>query len=232
MGIFKPDGVVYEFIVKFTNMVLLSLCWLLCCIPIITAGASTAALYSVCFKMLKNEEGRVCCMFFRYFKSNFRQATLSWLILLPIGFIITWVLYLYFFGMSSVEGAADYFAVGSLIAAALYVITLTYVFACAARYENTPLQTVKNGIFIGHKFIGRTLILLAITATVLFVCFWNYTTMFIGVILAPAFLCYVHGSFILKIFDKLEEERTEKEVREETERHKAEAAALAEQGDE
>ena len=56
--------------------------------------------------------------------------------------------------------------------------------------------------------------------------------MFIGVILAPAFLCYVHGSFILKIFDKLEEERTEKEVREETERHKAEAAALAEQGDE
>lgn len=72
MDIFKPDGSVYEFIVKFTNMVLLSLCWLLCCIPIVTIGASTTALYSVCFKMLKKEDGHICKMFFSYFKSNFR----------------------------------------------------------------------------------------------------------------------------------------------------------------
>lgn len=96
----------------------------------------------------------------------------------------------------------------------IYIVTLTYVFACAARYENTPIQTVKNGVFIGLRFAGRTLILLAVTATVLFVCIWNYTTMFIGLLLAPAFLCYVHGSFILHIFEKLEEESMEKKIRE------------------
>lgn len=47
MGIFKPDGVICEAITKSTNMVLLSLCWILCSIPIVTVGASTAALYSV-----------------------------------------------------------------------------------------------------------------------------------------------------------------------------------------
>ncbi|MBD5384583.1 MAG: YesL family protein [Ruminococcaceae bacterium] len=221
MRLFRADGPVYEFISKFTDMVLLSLCWIVCSIPIVTVGASTAALYAVCFKMLKNEEGHVCRQYFSYFKSNFRQGTLSWLILLPIGILIAYMIYLYYFGMSVMDGAADVFAILVLVAAALYIITLTYVFACAARYENTPLQTVKNGIFIGLRFMGRTVILLAITIAIMFVALWNLTTMFIAVLLVPSFLTYVHGSFILKIFEKLEEERAERECREETERHKA-----------
>lgn len=221
MRLFRADGPVYEFISKFTDMVLLSLCWIVCSIPIATIGASTAALYAVCFKMLKNEEGHVCGQFFSYFKSNFKQATLAWLILLPIGILIAYLIYLYYFGMPVMDGAADVFAILTLVAAALYIITLTYVFACAARYENTPSQTVKNGIFIGLRFMGRTVILLAITIAIMFVALWNYTTMFIAVLLVPSFLTYVHGSFILKIFEKLEDERAERECREETERHKA-----------
>ncbi len=221
MRLFRADGPLYEIITKFTDMVLLSLCWLVCSIPILTIGASTSALYAECFKMLKSEEGHVCRQFFSYFKSNFKQATLAWLILLPIGVLIAYMIYLYFFGMSVMDGAADVFAILLLVAAALYIITLTYVFACAARYENTPLQTVKNGIFIGLRFLGRTAILLAITVAVMFVALWNYTTMFIALLLVPAFLTYVHGSFILKIFEKLEEERAERECRDETERHKA-----------
>lgn len=221
MHLFRADGPIYEIITKFTNMVLLSLCWLLCSIPVITIGASTAALYAVCFKMLKDEEGHVLRQFFSYFKSNFRQATLSWLILLPFGLVIAYLIFLYFFGMSSVTGAADVFAILLLVLAALYIIALIYVFACAARYENTPVQTIKNGIFIGLRFIGRTFILLAITAAILLFALWNYTTMLIAVLLAPALLCYVHGSFILRIFQKLEEERAERECQMETERHKA-----------
>ncbi len=34
--------------------------------------------------------------------------------------------------------------------------------------------------------------------------------MIFGVILAPALLCYVHGSFNLRIFESLEDKRNEK----------------------
>ena len=71
------------------------------------------------------------------------------------------------------------------------------------------------------RFLGRTVILLAITVAIMFAALWNFTTMFIAVLLVPACLTYVHGSFIIKIFEKLEEERAERECREETERHKA-----------
>lgn len=211
MGIFKPDGFIYSVIVKFTNMVLLSLCWLIFSIPIFTIGASTAALYAVCFKMLKDEESHVVKMFISYFRSNFSQATKAWLILLPFGGIILYMSYLYFFGMARLEGASDYLAMIILIAAAVFLITLTYVFACAARYENTARQTIKNAVFIGLRYIGRTIILAAITLTVLFVCAWNMTTVFLGIILAPAFICYVHGSFIIRIFQNLEETKGQTE---------------------
>ena len=210
MSIFRPDGFLYRFISRFTSLVLLSLCWLVCCIPVVTIGAACTAMYSVCFKMIKDEDGHILRKFFAAFRRDFRQATLAWLILLPVGALILWVGYLYFFGMWDVSGAADFFAVVILILAAVYLVVMTYVFAVASRYENTAVQTIKNGLFIGLRYIGRTIILAAITLTVVFVCYWNYVTILFGVILAPGFLCYVHCSFIIRIFEKLECERSER----------------------
>ena len=112
--------------------------------------------------------------------------------------------------MWDVSGAADFFAVVIVILAAVYLVVMTYVFAVAARYENTAVQTIKNALFIGLRYIGRTIILAAVTLTVVFMCCWNYVTMLFGVILAPGFLCYIHSSFIIRIFEKLERERDER----------------------
>lgn len=209
MNLFKPDGIIYRLITKFSQLVLLSLMWLITSIPIVTAGAATAALYSVMFKILKEEDGHIVRQFFSYFKSNFRQATIAWAILLPLGAVIVWMYYLYFFGMPDMPEAADFFLMVIIIASVVYLITLIYTFACAARYENTPVQTIKNALFIGLRYIGRTVIILVIFAAVIFACLWNYTTMFIGAIFAPAFICYVTGSFQLKLFEKLEKERND-----------------------
>lgn len=55
----------------------------------------------------------------------------------------------------------------------------------------------------------------------MFFALLNYTTMIIGVLLAPSVLCYVHGSFIIKIFEKLEEQRAQREVEAEIAEHRA-----------
>jgi uncharacterized membrane protein YesL len=85
---------------------------------------------------------------------------------------------------------------------------MTYLFACSARYENTPVQTIRNALFIGLRYMGRTLILAAVTLTVLFVCMWNGLTMILGIMTAPALLCYVNCSFIARIFGELEQTRS------------------------
>ena len=218
MNLFKPDGLLYRIITKFSQMVLLSLLWLITSIPVVTIGAATSALYAVSFKMLKDEEGHIAKQYFSYFKSNFRQATIAWLIMLPVGVLIAWLYYIYLFGMTGMPDSADFFTVILIIASVVYLITLVNVFACAARYENTPVQTVKNALFIGLRYIGRSAVMLLITAAVMLVCLWNYKTFFIGLIFAPAFLCYVLGSFQLKLFEKLESARDDEKADEEAQR--------------
>lgn len=208
MNLFKPDGVIYRLISRFTTMVLLSLLWLAASLPVVTIGASTAALYSVIFKILKDEDSHHFRSFICCFKANFKQATGAWLILLPVGLIIAWMYYLYFFGMPQMPEMADYLIMVIFIASVIYVFTLVNVFACAARYENTARQTVKNALFIGLRYAGRMIIVLAMIIAILFVCLWNFTTFFLGVIFAPAFICYVSGSFQLRLFERLESKAT------------------------
>ena len=83
------DNVVMRALGKMGDMICLNVMWVICCIPIITIGASTTALYTVMLRMVKNEEGYIFRGFLKAFKSNFKQSTLIWLILLLLGIVWT-----------------------------------------------------------------------------------------------------------------------------------------------
>ena len=55
---------------------------LFCSLPVITAGASVTALYYTIVKSIRHDRGRVSSCFFHSFRTNFRQATLIWLLCL------------------------------------------------------------------------------------------------------------------------------------------------------
>ena len=77
----------------------------------------------------------------------------------------------------------------------------------------TKSKNIKHGR--GTKLVAF------IIAAVMFFALWNYTTMLIALLIAPSVLCYVHGSFIIRIFEKLEEQRAQREVEAEIAEHKA-----------
>ena len=70
------------------DFILLNILWVVCSIPIVTMGASTAALYSVMLKITKNQEGYIIKDYFKAFRENFRQGTIVWMILALLGFLI------------------------------------------------------------------------------------------------------------------------------------------------
>lgn len=78
----KTDNPVFNFMGKLGDLVLLNVTWLLCCLPVVTAGAATTALFYAARKLAANEEYRIWHDFFRSFRANFRQATVFWLGLL------------------------------------------------------------------------------------------------------------------------------------------------------
>ena len=82
------NGKLYFIISKVTDLVILNVLYLLCCIPIVTIGAATTGLYYVALKMAENSEAYIFRSFMKSFKENFRQATVIWMIFLCLGVFI------------------------------------------------------------------------------------------------------------------------------------------------
>ena len=76
----------YRTMGKIGNLVFANVLWLLCCLPIVTAGASTLGLFTVVNKMAAKEDYTVRTDFFMAFKRDFRQGTALWLVVLVGGF--------------------------------------------------------------------------------------------------------------------------------------------------
>ena len=53
---FSMDNKFFTFMNKVADLCILNIICLVCCIPIVTAGASITAMYYVTLKMVRNEE--------------------------------------------------------------------------------------------------------------------------------------------------------------------------------
>lgn len=75
-GFFDSENSFWRFISKLFDIMGLSLCFLVCSLPILTLGAAAVALYDAVYHGLRKNEVVVYGRFFRTFKNNFKTATL------------------------------------------------------------------------------------------------------------------------------------------------------------
>ncbi len=203
-NLFNIDGPVLQFINKIVYSVYLNILWFLCCIPVITAGASTTALFYVTLKIAKNEEGNITKAFFRSFRENLRQSTLIWLILLALGIILSvdgYVLYHMRFENVFWTLCTAVFCV----AAAAYAIVLMYIFPLLARFDNTVGAMFKNALFIGVRFLFCTVLM----AVIYFMMLLVVVRIFTPAVIFGEGLCALLCSYLLSNVLLLCQEKTE-----------------------
>ena len=73
------DNPVIRILNRCTDLVVLNLLFLLCCIPVVTIGAALAAMISVTLRSVRYGDGYVVQHFFKAFRENFRRSTMVWL---------------------------------------------------------------------------------------------------------------------------------------------------------
>ena len=77
MKIFDLDSPLMNVLNKMADLMWLNILTLICCIPIITAGAAFTSMHYVALKIVRNEESYITRSFFKSFKTNFVQVVLS-----------------------------------------------------------------------------------------------------------------------------------------------------------
>lgn len=157
----SPEGPLMSFITKIAYSAYLNILWLICCLPIVTIGASTTALFYVSLKIAKSEEGNITRAFFHSFRENFKQGSFIWLILLTVGIVLGvdgYVLYHMRFSSAFWTVVTAIF----LVAVIAYAIIIMYIFPLLARFQNTTLAMFKNAIMIGMRFLLCTALMAVI----------------------------------------------------------------------
>lgn len=160
-NIFRIDSPFMRIMTKLFDMISLNLVLLLCCLPVITIGASCTALHTVVLKTAAGEEPYAVKSFFEAFRKNFKQSTVSWIIMLIAG-ILLYVDSL----MATQMGTGGLFMKLLLgIASVLYFLVALYIFPIQARYDNTIHANLKNALLLAVRHFPKT-ILLAFTVIV------------------------------------------------------------------
>lgn len=81
---FDVNNRFWQFLNKLADVLMLTLVYMLCCIPIITIGAATASLFSILMEINQDQEGSIYKEFFKRLGRNFKQGTLVWLLELAV----------------------------------------------------------------------------------------------------------------------------------------------------
>ncbi len=209
------DNVIVRALNKICDMVCLNILWLVCCIPVITIGASTTALYTIMLKMVKNEEGYIFRGFFRAFKSNFKQSTVIWIVLLLAGIICR----IDAGAAGTISGTA-----GLIMRSVFYLIgfillsVMIYVFPLTARYENSIRATFRNALILTVAKLPYTVLMAVVTAAAVIASLWNSVTLMFAIplwlLIGGSLIAWINSYILLRVFCIFEDNENSTEEKE------------------
>ena len=156
--LFNPDSPIMQALIKLSDMVVLNFLCILCCIPIITIGAAVTALYDAVGRLMR-EEGGIYKAFFKALKTNFKQATAQWLILLLTGSLLAMCLYFY---QNFPGGTGRALLLISVLMAFIWCAVTAWVFPLQSRFYNSVKNTFRNALLCALAYLPRTLVMVVL----------------------------------------------------------------------
>lgn len=209
MKLFSPDSRFMRAMSMLGDLLLLNLIFLICCVPIVTIGASCTALYTVAFRMARGTEEHVFGLFFRAFRQNFRRATGLWLLLLLAGGVAVLDIWIF----AAFSGVLRLIEIPFVLLLIVVLFTAGYAFPLLSQFENTVKGTLKNALALSLGYLPRTLVITALNvfplALLLYDPYLFLNAGFIWAFLWFSAAAYLAAKLLGKVFAPYREEKKE-----------------------
>ena len=179
------------------QLVFASILWVVCCLPVVTIGPASAALYYAVVKAVRRDRGTIITSFFHAFQANFRQGMWINLILLAYGGIVA-LLALPHLSSWTVQRAPDgmLYVCAGLLLLALWIPP--YLYPALSRFCFSVTQLFRFTLAIGVRNFLCTLLLTLLLAA--FTAFAVLQPVFL--ILLPALYAWISSFLLEPIFKK------------------------------
>ena len=191
-GFFSSDNKFFILMSKIFDVMMLGLLWLVLCIPIITIGPASTAMYYAMVKVIRRERSYLFKEFFRSFKLNFKQG----FVLTLIYGIMTAVIYVdlrYMLDLAKEGSKVGSMMLGAFIVLVIFAIfTVVYVFPILSRFTINIKNLIKWSFFLAIKHIGWTLLLAVLFAGTAIMMFFSFFYM-------PPLIIFLPGIYTLLV---------------------------------
>lgn len=198
-GAFRMESRLFQIVEKTVNLIKLNIIWVLCSLPLVTAGAALCALHVTAVRILEGEEGYVFRDFWTVYRSKMRLSLKLWLPLLAAAVIL---IYDYMFWREVEGNLAEGMRVLICVLSGLWIALVIYVFPLAARMETAAGVTLRNGLLLVLKYLPQSVYLLFITGVFLAAALLWTPVFGAGVLAGGALLALVQGKMLMWIFGK------------------------------
>lgn len=195
-SIFHLDSPLWNILNKITDVIVLSLLFIITSIPVVTAGAALTALYYQMFRLSEDTEGNIVRGYFKTFGENFKKATPAWIVCLLTGLLLAGDFYIC---IKMQMPAARFFMAVLLVAAVLFGMFLTYFFPLLSRCIADNKKIAFMAFMMSVKEFPRTVFMIFITGIMIAVGIF-VTAPFLAV--APGVIAFSHVFIFRDIFHK------------------------------
>ncbi len=175
---FGYDGPFFSVLNRISDIIILNVLWIVCCIPIVTIGASTTAMLYVTMKIVNGEDAYIVRKFFKSFKENFLQSTVIWLIMLAVGAVLVCNFFWLLPNMKVNDTVYTLFFSATCLTTLIYVMILVWLFALQARLENKIKNTFSNALLLSFRHLPTTILLILLVFVPIALVTQTFATLF------------------------------------------------------
>ena len=168
-NLFRPDSGLMITMNQITDCIFLSLFWLLGCVPLVTAGASFAALYDATYRGFRCGEKHSWQRFWKVFRENWKGGIVPTAVFLGLFLALAKAVIALWNG--AVYGTVSWllFSAGAFVGV-LALGILSVLFPMLSRFENSLAGLLKNTVLLALANVPGTLALGFVNAASLLLC--------------------------------------------------------------
>ena len=206
---FDPDSKPMQLLGSFADMIVLNVCFLAGCVPVVTIGASMSALYAAMLRRQRGEGSGVFASFWKDWRQNLCPGMACWMMQLALSAFLAFDLWFSIrFSKSApgLLGAVEWVSVLGLLA-----VTLTggLVYPQIARFENRARQYWKNAALLLAAYPLRAILnLLVFLPPVVLFMFWRGLFLRIGFVFplfAFSLMAYLSALVLRPVLQSMEQ---------------------------
>lgn len=198
--LFDPEGTIWKPLGYLGDFVMLSLMWAVCCIPVVTVGPATTALYDSAVHALRRGDDALLSRFIQTFKRELGSGILATVIWILI-FLAAWGVY-QFLVRSLPEGESrPVILIFYLVLVGFFLLCiLAWVFPTLSRFTFSAAALEVTAVKLAFGYILRSAGLAVMIGAVLYLSF----RFGIPIMVLPGAAAYASTFLIEPVFKKYE----------------------------